>query len=146
MVFRKKKCHTLKELLLSNAQRWILYVSEGWVGKTHDYRVMKEEFPPTQDWFAEFEVQVDLGFYGMAKDYKCGELSIPHKKPKQQELTPEQKAENKLRAQKRVRVEHSIGGLKRYRILSDRLRMRDLKLYNEVVGICAGLWNYCLTC
>ena len=116
------------------------------MGKTHDYRLFKEEFPPTQDWFADFEVQVDLGFLGIAKEYACKELAIPHKKPKQQELTEEQKAENKLRASKRVKVEHSIGGLKRYRILSDRLRMHDLELYNDVLGICAGLWNFCLSC
>jgi hypothetical protein len=145
LLLRKKKCHTLKELLLSNPQRWILYRSYCWVGKTHDYRLLKEEFPPKEDWFKDFEVPVDLGFFGMAKEYLCEKLSMPHKKPKQQELTPEQKAENKLRASKRVRVEHSIAGLKRYRVLADRLRMHDLKLYNEVLGVCAGLWNFCLT-
>lgn len=132
--------------MLSNAARWILYLSFCWVGKTHDYRMFKEEFPPGEDWFAEHEVQVDLGFYGIEKDYPGLNCSIPHKKPKGQELTPEQKAENKVRASQRVRVEHSICGLKRYRILSDRLRMRDLDLYNDVLGVCAGLWNFCLTC
>jgi len=116
------------------------------VGKTHDYRIFKEEFPPTEDWFTEHEVHVDLGFYGIEKDYAGKAFSIPHKKPKQQELTQEQKAENKLRARQRVTVEHSICGLKRYRILSDRLRMHDLNLYNDVLGVCAGLWNFCLTC
>jgi DDE superfamily endonuclease len=146
LLLRKKKCHTLKALILSNPERRILFLSDCWVGKTHDYRLLKEEFPPPQDWFTEFEVQVDLGFLGIAKEYGCKELAIPHKKPKQQELTPEQKAENKLLASKRVRVEHSIAGLKRYRILSDRLRMHDLELYNDVLGICAGLWNFCLNC
>ncbi|HAD12929.1 MAG TPA: hypothetical protein DCF33_10895 [Saprospirales bacterium] len=42
-------------------------------------------------------------------------------------------------------MEHSIGGLKRYRILSDKLRMRDPRLYDSIVGICAGLWNLNLT-
>jgi len=80
------------------------------VGKTHDYRIFKEEFPPTEDWFTEHEVHVDLGFYGIEKDYAGKAFSIPHKKPKQQELTQEQKAENKLRARQRVTVEHSICG------------------------------------
>jgi len=30
--------------------------------------------------------------------------------------------------------------------LSDRLRMHDLDEYNEILGICAGLWNFYLTC
>jgi hypothetical protein len=63
-------------------------------------------------------------------NYKCKEVLIPHKKPPKQELTQEQKAENKLLASERVVVEHSIAGLKRYRILPDRLRMHDLDLYN----------------
>lgn len=146
MLLRKKKCHTLKALILCNAARCILFLSYCWIGKTHDYRVFKEEFPPTEDWFAAHEVHVDLGFYGIEKDYTGKAFSIPHKKPKQQELTQEQKAENKSRASQRVTVEHSICGLKRYRILSDRLRMHDLDLYNDVLEICAGLWNFCLTC
>ena len=116
------------------------------MGKTHDYRVFKEEFPPTEDWFEEQDLHVDLGFQGIETDYRSKTISIPHKKKKQQELTPAEKEDNKARASKRVKVEHSICGLKRYRILSDRLRMHDLDLYNDVLGICAGLWNFCLTC
>jgi hypothetical protein len=146
LLLGKKKCHTLKALILSNSARWILFLSFCWVGKTHDYRIFKEEFPPAEEWFAEHEVHVDLGFYGIEKDYAGKAFSIPHKKPKQQELTQEQKAENKSRASQRVKVEHSICGLKRYRILSDRLRMHDLDLYNDVLEVCAGLWNFCLIC
>ena len=146
MLLREKKCHTRKALILCNAARVILYLSYCWVGKTHDYRMFKEEFPPTEAWFKEHEVQVDLGFYGIEKDYRGKAFVLPHKKPKQQELTPEQKGENKSRASQRVTVEHSICGLKRYRILADRLRMHDLDLYNDVLGVCAGLWNFCLTC
>lgn len=131
---------------MCNAARVILFLSYCWVGKTHDYRMFKEEFPPAEEWFGEHEVHVDLGFYGIEKDYPGKTISIPHKKPKKQELTQEQKAENKVRARQRVKVEHSIAGLKRYRILSDRLRMHDLDLYNDVLGVCAGLWNFCLTC
>ena len=32
-----------------------------------------------------------------------------------------------------------------YRFLPDRLRCRDIQLYNLVAGVCAGLWNFCLT-
>jgi hypothetical protein len=124
---QEKKCHTIKALALTNTQRVILYVSAYWVGKTHDYRMLLEEFPPDENWFEEFRVHVDLGFVGIEKDFDCKELSIPHKKPKKKELTAEQKAENKSLASKRVRVEHALARLKRYRILSDRLRMQDFK-------------------
>lgn len=131
---------------LCNPQKRILYLSHCWVGKTHDYSIFKQEFPPTQGWFAELNVRLDLGFVGFDKDYTCKKLYLPHKKPKKQELTPAQKAENKLLAGERIVVEHSIAGLKRYRILADRLRMHDLDLYNQVLGICAGLWNFRLSC
>lgn len=146
MLLWKKKCHTLKALILANQARWILFLSLCWVGKTHDYRMFKEEFSPSAEWFKEHEVHVDLGFQGIARDYAGKAFSIPHKKPKQAVLTAEQKTENKARASQRVTVEHSICGLKRYRILSDRLRMHDLDLYNDVLEVCAGLWNFCLIC
>ena len=136
----------MKALALTNPQRVILYLSACWVGKTHDYRMLREEFPPNERWFAEFQVRVDLGFFGMEKDFACKELCIPHKKPKKKELTLEQKAENKVLASKRIVVEHALAGLKRYRILSDRLRMHDFGFYDVILGVCAGLWNFYLSC
>lgn len=131
---------------MCNPQKRILYLSNCWVGKTQDYGMFKVEFPPKQDWFIDLTVRFDLGFVGFEKDYKCKKVYLPNKKPKKQELKPEQKAENKLLASQRIVVEHSIAGLKRYRILSDRLRMHDLDLYNQVLGVCAGLWNFRLSC
>jgi hypothetical protein len=136
----------VKALNLCNPDKRILYLSNCWVGKTHDYAMFKMEFPPGQPWFVNLNVRLDLGFVGFEKKYECKKLFLPHKKPKKQELTSEQKAENKQLASERVIVEHSIAGLKRYRILSDRLRMHDLNLYNQVLGICAGLWSFRLSC
>ena len=107
--------------------------------------MFKQEFPPDQDWFKEFRVRVDLGFLGMDKDYTCQELFLPNKKKKKQDLSPEEKEENRQMASERIRIEHAIGGMKRYRILSDRLRVQDVRLYNTVLGVCAGLWNFYLT-
>lgn len=132
-------------MILSNPQRQVLYLSPCWVGKTHDYRMFKEEFPPEQDWFKDFRVRVDLGFLGIENEYVCQELFLPHKKKKKQELTAEQKQENRSLASERITVEHAIGGMKRYRILSERLRVQDVQLYNVILGACAGLWNFYLT-
>lgn len=107
--------------------------------------MFKEEFPPEQDWLKDFRVRVDLGFLGIEKDYVCKELFFPNKKKKKQELSPEQKEGNKLLASERIYVEHAIGGMKRYRILSDRLRVHDVELYNVILGVCGGLWNFYLT-
>ncbi len=44
----------------------------------------------------------------------------------------------------RIHVENSFAGLKRFRTLSDRLRLHDFVLYDVILGICAGLWNFYL--
>ena len=88
----------------------------------------KTEFPHSQPRFTDYEVRVDFGFQGFEKDYDVKQLFLPHKKPKKKELTAEQKADNKVLASERVVVEHRIAGLKRFRILSDRLRLPDLGL------------------
>ena len=53
-----------------------------------------------------------------------------------------QKEENRALASERMSVEQSIGRLKRYRILSDRLRCHDADFYDQVLGVCAGLGNF----
>ena len=88
---------------------------------------------------------MDLGFVGFEKNYECERVRIPHKKNKGQELDDQQKLENKNISRERINVEHSIGGMKRYRILSDRARMHDFKLYDDILGVIAGLWNFYIT-
>lgn len=63
-------------------------------------------------------------------------------KTKKKDLTELQKNENKEKSKKRIWVEHSISEMKRYRFFSDRLRNHDFDLYNDVIEICAGLWNF----
>jgi hypothetical protein len=141
----KKKGHTVKALIVSNAVKKILYVSYGWAGKTHDYQILKEAFPPQQGWFKNVCVRVDAAFVGFDKLYDCKKLWIPFKKKKGKTLSEEQKSENQSLARARVFVEHAIGGMKRYRILSDRLSVHNTELYNDILGVCAGLWNFYLT-
>jgi hypothetical protein len=131
---------------LSTPARKLLYLSPCWVGKTHDYRMFQAEFPPAQPWFERFRLRVDLGFLGIEKAYGCKEILIPHTKPRKPELPPAQKAENQVLASQRIVVEHAHAGLKRYRILADRLRMHNFVLSDAVLGVCAGLWNFSLRC
>ena len=135
----------MKTLVISNAAKRILYLSNSWGGKVHDFKLLKEEFPPGQKWFKKFKVRVALGYLGREKEYECKELLIPHKKPQQAALSEAQKSENRELASERISVEHSIGGLKRYRLLSDRLRCKDFGFYNAALGVCAGLWNFYLS-
>jgi hypothetical protein len=46
----------------------------------------------------------------------------PKKKPRGAELTTEDKEHNRKISRVRIRVEHAIGGVKRYRIVKDQIR------------------------
>ena len=89
-------------------------------------------------------MRVDLGYLGIKKDYLCKHIAIPYKKTKLNPLTASQKESNKYYAAERINVEHSIGGMKRYRILSDKLRTHLIDFYDDVLALCAGLWNFYL--
>jgi len=134
--------------VLTNKNRWIYYVSDLYIGKEHDYSIFKAEFKPDLGWFEDFKVLVDLGFIGIDKDYKVKELWIGFKKPYKTKnnpdpkLTKEQKDWNKQVSKERIYVEHAIGGMKRFRMLVNRARGNCNELKNEIVGLCAGLWNY----
>ena len=130
--------------MISSACRMLLFISRSYVGQAHDFSILKAELPPQKKWFAKFSVRLDLGYLGFADQYVYRRLFIPHRKKRTSDLTQEQRVENKELSAQRVRIEHSIAGLKRYRILSERLRMHDFDLYDDIVGVCAGLWNFSL--
>ena len=145
----KKKLHTRKELIISDKNKKIIYISNSHKGKEHDFSILKAEFPPQVDWFDSFTVRVDLGFQGMSDIYKCKDIIIPVKKKRKakgvsNELSEVDKDYNKICAKERIYVEHSIGGLKRYRILVNRNRSKSEGIFDQTVGICAGLWNLSL--
>jgi len=135
-------------MLLSNKKRQIFYVSYLYEGRSNDMGVFKEEFEPGQKWFTNLRVIFDLGFTGVDKLYEFKELVIGHKRPRKSEknpnpeLTPEQKEKNKEVSKERIYVEHAIGGMKRYRVLKNKGRTKSYELKNQVIGNCAGLWNY----
>ena len=129
-------------MVVATKDTYMHYLSRHYIGKTHDYALMKSEFQPGKKWFEDFTVLIDLGYIGFEKDYKATKTVIPHKKTKNGILTETQKEENKEISRRRVLVEHSILGLKKYRYLTDRLRAHDYGLYDDVLGICAGLHNF----
>jgi hypothetical protein len=134
-------------MVLTTTNKEIKYLSRVYRGTNHDYGIFKKEFPVCMAKKMEpFQIHVDLGYLGIKKDYPFLKVLIPDKKPPKKQLTDEQKKENTLKSSQRVKVENAIGGMKRYRFLSDRLRCRNTKLYSKVAGVAAGLWNFNLNC
>jgi hypothetical protein len=139
----KKKMHTRKNILISDKKKRIGYVGPTVNGKRHDYRMFKEEFPPPSVVFPKgISLWMDLGFVGVEKDYPDAIVIMPKKKPKGKELTDDAKAWNRVVSGFRVLVEHAIGGVKRFRVVSDKFRNRKDGFDDKVMLISCGLWNY----
>ena len=87
----------------------------------------------------------------MPSDYNIELIDIPHKKPRKSkknpnpELSAEQKSVNKALSQVHIFVEHAIGGMKRYNILVHGFCNRKEHFEDDVIGVCAGLWNFVLS-
>ena len=91
-------------------------------------------------------VWVDLGFQGIKKDYPQLKVVIPHKKPRGGQLSVEQKAENRIISSIRVIVEHTIGGIKRLKAVTDPYRNHKPLLADKFMLLACGIWNFHLMC
>ena len=126
-------------------QKEILYLGHLFCGKVHDFTMLKSEFDIRKDWFSDHHIRIDLGYLGFDKNYPYRDFSLPVKSSKKRPLSKEEKASNRVLASQRVVVEHVIGGMKRYRVLSNRVRSRQWSGYDTRVEVCAGLWNFYIT-
>ena len=137
----KQHEHTLKNLIVSDEDLRILCLTQTKPGARQDYYRFKQtglgEVIPD-----DVGVWVDLGFLGIAKDYPCLQVVIPHKSSKHHPLTPAQKAENRIISAFRICVEHAIAGIKRFRCLTDAYRNKGIVLADKFMLIACGLWNY----
>jgi hypothetical protein len=133
----KKKRHTVKNVTIGDRRtRKIKALSRTRPGKTSDKRTADEEdyhFP------ARSKLWKDTGFQG----YEPPKVRTyqPKKKPRNGELTPEEKASNQAISRKRVRIEHSIGGAKVFHIARDVFRNRRDAYVDLSFETACGLHN-----
>ena len=104
-------------------------------GSQHDYRLFKENYAGIAQ---DILCVADTGYLGINKLHANSQ--IPAKKSKLQSLTPEQKVANRELASQRIFVEHVIGKLKVFRILSERYRNRR-KRFGLRFNLIASLYN-----
>lgn len=146
-----KKQHTLKNTVMALPNKLIVFLGRTFSGHNHDYSMLKQELPPDLDWFTDINVRVDLGYLGIQSDSHGDQIDIPTKKPRKSQKNPnphlsdEQKAANTVLSQVRIFIEHAIGGMKRYNILVHGFRNRKENFEDDVIGVCAGLWNLVLS-
>ena len=136
---------------MSLPDKVIVFLGRTFSGHHHDYSMLKQEFPPELDWFTESNVRVDLGYLGMQSDSQGDQIDIPTRRPRKSQKNPnpqwsdEQKAANTALSRVRIFIEHAIGGMKRSNILEHGFRNRKANFEDDVIGVCAGLWNCVLS-
>jgi hypothetical protein len=132
----KQHAHTLKNLLVSQQQNRILYLSATVAGSMHDKALAEEmelAFLPQQC------LLLDLGFLGYEPE--GAQTLLPVKKTRQGRLSDLDKGYNQLLASVRVKVEHVIAGVKRIRIVKDKIRLYGELIRDKVMLIACGLHN-----
>jgi hypothetical protein len=82
----------------------------------------------------------DLGF--LAFTLPQVEILMPTKKPRGQELTPEQHRTNQALHHRRLRIEHVNSSVKRCRIVKDRIRLWKAGVRDLVMELCCALHNF----
>jgi hypothetical protein len=133
----KKKCHTIKNLLVIDESCHICFLSATYAGKANDKSLAELEgyrLPPGSALYQ------DLGFQGFVLTDVT--MIPPKKKPRGGELTPPEKATNRRISSIRIRIEHAIGGVKRSRIVKDKIRLLKDGIRDTVMETCCGLHNY----
>lgn len=135
-----KKTHEVKNNVLADSTRRILYLSDTYEGSVHDKKICENE-PLT--FTQEIDLFQDTGFIGHTPENAT--IHMPTKKPKGKELTQEQKDVNKSISKVRVLIEHSINGIKRCRIVKERLRNWKQGFADKIMAIACGLHNLRIT-
>jgi DDE superfamily endonuclease/Helix-turn-helix of DDE superfamily endonuclease len=130
----KKKRHTLKTEYIVTRQGRIASVSPSQPGSRHDLAVRR--LGPTLPKGAR--AYGDSAYQGYDKEHTA--IDYPYKKPKGGELTEEEKEYNKGLSRFRVRVEHKIGEVKRFRIVSNPFR-NPRRTHHTKTSIIAGIVN-----
>lgn len=127
----------MKNVLLADESCRVPFLSDTCEGSVHDKPIADQTPYPLPE---GSELLQDLGFVGFSLDGV--QITQPHKKPRGQELTEAQKAENQVISHRRVRIEHIICSIKRCRIVKDAIRLWKDTARDLVMAICCGLHNF----
>jgi len=123
--------------VLTNLSCHILYLSPTVAGKIHDKKLADQTLYTLPEGTI---LSQDTGFQGFSLDNVT--ILQPKKKPYKAELSEAEKEANSLISRFRICVEHAIGGVKRYRIVKDRIRTYKKGFRDLVLETCCGLHNF----
>lgn len=133
----KKKRHGLKNNVLIDMPCKIRFLSDTVEGKKSDKKLADETKYTLP---SGSKLSQDTGFQGFTLENVA--ILQPKKKPKGQSLSDLDKSINQWHSSLRVRIEHAIGGVKRYRIVKDKIRNWKSGFRDAVFETCCGLHNF----
>jgi len=139
----KKKRHTRKNTIFCNEEAKILFVSPTKDGRLHDSKQLRkcsvvEKIPKEVGIWADSAYPRNIAKNG-------NPVMIPRKKPRKGNLSTEQKTENRAIAGLRMVVERAIGGIKRFRCMTDSFRNKNGN-DDQMILVAAALWNLHIIC
>ncbi|AWM32021.1 hypothetical protein DDQ68_03945 [Hymenobacter nivis] len=132
---RQKKVHALNNTLCDDTQ-YLHYLSPTESGRTHDKKIAAEH--PLHLPVGSV-LRQDLGLLGPAPAGVV--VGMPHKKPPKGGLTFSQLIYNQMLSPLRVVIEHVHSGIKRLRMVRDKVRVRGDWFRDTVVVVACGLHN-----
>jgi IS5 family transposase len=135
----KKKAHTRKNVVVADERKRILIITPTKAGRRHDKAVADKSTLLTRI-PKHIGVFTDSGFQGI--QHLHPNTVVTKRGRKNAPLSEEDRLNNHIIASLRIVVEHAIGGMKRFRILVDRLRMKMGLDEDRLARVCAGLWNW----
>lgn len=134
----KKKRHMRKNLVVTDKRKRILVLTPSKHGRVHDKKLSDKALAVVR-LPESLSLLADTGFVGINKQH--ANTLIPKKKPRGGFLTEAEKAMNRLISSSRMVVEHAIGGMKRFRAVSEIYRNKN-GFDDQLVNVAAGLWNF----
>jgi DDE superfamily endonuclease len=133
----KKKCHTIKNLLVIDETCHIGFLSATYEGKVNDKTLADLEGYTLPHGSCLYQ---DMGFQGFILTGST--IVQPKKKPRGGELTPSEQATNRTISSISIRIAHTIGGMKRYRMVKDKIRLLKDGIRDTIMETCSGLQNF----
>jgi hypothetical protein len=133
----KKKTCTVKNCIIANSECAVIFLTSTACGKKHDKKISDEAgyvLPKGS------KLLQDTGFQGFRVDNV--RTVQPTKKKKWENLTDDEKERNKNISKARTGIEHIIGSIKRFRIVSERFRNWLPGFSDMVMEIACALHNF----
>ncbi len=131
----KKKDHTMKNLAITDEYGYVRFLSTSYEGTVHDKAIWDELHLEQTD----HNMLLDLGFVGVEHEFP--NAILPFKKPRKAELTPLQKQINHVISKLRIRIEHAFAGVKRLKIIRNKIRLKSFDARDQMMRIATALHN-----